>query len=207
MQVDHWESLFIVHDCRFNEFGSDGGPAAHIMAPKFRSFSKHVSSHTGFQVPHFEVRIRLIWSCSFCFLSGSVWMSWLMELFSTDEARRCCCYVCESCWKPYFHPWQFYWSLSSGLSTGLFVLVVNWQFDQEITWNAAFFLCSFCTSSSSPQYCMIFTTMTLTPRNLTCFLQSLHRLALLNYIYVFGVLSFLNFLEFSVSFTVFWRSI
>ena len=60
LPVDHRESIFIVHDCRFNDFGSDGGPAANLLAPKFLSFAKHVSSHTGFQVPHFEVRITIL---------------------------------------------------------------------------------------------------------------------------------------------------
>uniref|UniRef100_A0A6N2LY28 HR-like lesion-inducer n=1 Tax=Salix viminalis TaxID=40686 RepID=A0A6N2LY28_SALVM len=59
LPVDHRESIFIVHDCRFNEFGSDGGPAANLLAPKFLSFSKHVSSHTGFQVPHFEMKYAI----------------------------------------------------------------------------------------------------------------------------------------------------
>ncbi|KAJ6903647.1 hypothetical protein NC651_020968 [Populus alba x Populus x berolinensis] len=50
-------SVFILSAWQeFNEFGSNGGPAAHIMAPKIRSFSNHVSSHTGFQVPHFEMK-------------------------------------------------------------------------------------------------------------------------------------------------------
>uniref|UniRef100_A0A6N2MB05 CASP-like protein n=1 Tax=Salix viminalis TaxID=40686 RepID=A0A6N2MB05_SALVM len=54
-------SVFILSAWQeFNEFGSDGGPAANLLAPKFLSFSKHVSSHTGFQVPHFEVRITIL---------------------------------------------------------------------------------------------------------------------------------------------------
>ncbi|KAB5545092.1 hypothetical protein DKX38_013204 [Salix brachista] len=53
-------SVFILSAWQeFNEFGSDGGPAANLLAPKFLSFSKHVSSHTGFQVPHFEMKYAI----------------------------------------------------------------------------------------------------------------------------------------------------
>ncbi|KAM0064490.1 putative HR-like lesion-inducer [Helianthus debilis subsp. tardiflorus] len=37
--------------CRFNEFGVDGGSAAKALKPKFNVFSKHLTTHTGFQVP------------------------------------------------------------------------------------------------------------------------------------------------------------
>ncbi|KAJ6721757.1 hypothetical protein OIU85_024814 [Salix viminalis] len=50
-------SVFILSAWQeFNGFGTDGGPAAHLLVPKFNVFSKHVSSQTGFQVPHFEMK-------------------------------------------------------------------------------------------------------------------------------------------------------
>lgn len=42
---------------RFNDFGVDGGPAAKALKPKFDVLSKHIATHTGFQVPHVEVII------------------------------------------------------------------------------------------------------------------------------------------------------
>ncbi|OAY55604.1 uncharacterized protein LOC110611379 [Manihot esculenta] len=50
-------SLFILsawHE--FNEFGDDGGLVARSLAPKFKIFSRHVSSHAGFQVPPVEMK-------------------------------------------------------------------------------------------------------------------------------------------------------
>ncbi|XP_071696431.1 uncharacterized protein [Rutidosis leptorrhynchoides] len=41
----------------FSEFGVDGGPAAKTIVPKFDMFSKHVTTHTGFQVPEFEIKL------------------------------------------------------------------------------------------------------------------------------------------------------
>lgn len=55
---------------RFNEFGIDGGPAAKTFAPKFKVFSRHVSSHTGFQVPPVEVSDAFFFCSSICFLIG-----------------------------------------------------------------------------------------------------------------------------------------
>ncbi|OAY28069.1 uncharacterized protein LOC110601731 [Manihot esculenta] len=50
-------SVFILSAWQeFNEFGIDGGPAAKTFAPKFKVFSRHVSSHTGFQVPPVEMK-------------------------------------------------------------------------------------------------------------------------------------------------------
>ncbi|GFP85780.1 hypothetical protein PHJA_000721700 [Phtheirospermum japonicum] len=40
----------------FNEFGDDGGPAAKALKPKFSVFSKHVTTQTGIQVPHVEMK-------------------------------------------------------------------------------------------------------------------------------------------------------
>ncbi|GJR55563.1 HR-like lesion-inducer [Tanacetum coccineum] len=50
------DSLAIEVD-RFSEFGDDGGPAAKAIVPKFSVFSKHVTAHTGFQVPKFEIKL------------------------------------------------------------------------------------------------------------------------------------------------------
>ncbi|EXB98154.1 hypothetical protein L484_008133 [Morus notabilis] len=40
----------------FNEFGTDGGPAAKFLEPKFKVFSHHISTQTGFKVPEVEWR-------------------------------------------------------------------------------------------------------------------------------------------------------
>ncbi|KAK4427747.1 hypothetical protein Salat_1543700 [Sesamum alatum] len=40
----------------FNEFGVDGGPAAKNLEPKFDVFTKHVTTQTGFQVPHVDMK-------------------------------------------------------------------------------------------------------------------------------------------------------
>ncbi|KAM7462950.1 hypothetical protein LguiA_031071 [Lonicera macranthoides] len=51
-------SVFILSAYQeFNEYGVDGGPAAKSLEPKFNVFSKHVSTHTGLQVPDLEVKI------------------------------------------------------------------------------------------------------------------------------------------------------
>nr|GLL44139.1 uncharacterized protein LOC109175711 [Ipomoea trifida] len=48
-------SVFILSAYQeFNEFGVDGGAAANALGPKFNVFSKHVTTHTGLQVPHIE---------------------------------------------------------------------------------------------------------------------------------------------------------
>ena len=42
---------------RFNEFGSDGGPAAKFLRPKLDVFSSHLLTHTGVHLPkQLEVR-------------------------------------------------------------------------------------------------------------------------------------------------------
>ncbi|KAI3756734.1 hypothetical protein L1987_56557 [Smallanthus sonchifolius] len=40
----------------FNEFGVDGGSVAKSLTPKFNVLSKHFTTHTGFQVPDFEIK-------------------------------------------------------------------------------------------------------------------------------------------------------
>ncbi|KAL2230051.1 uncharacterized protein LOC105171688 [Sesamum indicum] len=50
-------SVFILSAYQeFNEFGVDGGPAAKNLKPKFDVFSKHITTQTGFQVPHVDVK-------------------------------------------------------------------------------------------------------------------------------------------------------
>lgn len=58
--------IYFVVVYRFNDFGVDGGSAAKALKPKFNVLSKHVATHTGFEVPHVEViifflLIILIW--------------------------------------------------------------------------------------------------------------------------------------------------
>jgi hypothetical protein len=55
--------LISYFDCRFSEFGADGGPAAKALRPKFNSFTKNISAQLGVVVPHIEVRIFFI--CDF----------------------------------------------------------------------------------------------------------------------------------------------
>ncbi|XBH58343.1 hypothetical protein VPH35_079796 [Triticum aestivum] len=40
----------------FTEFGTDGGPAAKNLEPKFNSFTKNISVHLGVVVPHVELK-------------------------------------------------------------------------------------------------------------------------------------------------------
>ncbi|ONH93329.1 hypothetical protein PRUPE_8G226100 [Prunus persica] len=49
-------SVFILSAYQeFNEYESDGGPAAKAFGPKFDVFTKHVQSHIGKQVPEIEI--------------------------------------------------------------------------------------------------------------------------------------------------------
>ncbi|KAD4982383.1 hypothetical protein E3N88_19054 [Mikania micrantha] len=46
---------------RFNEFGTDGGPAAKALVPKFNKLSKRFTKLTGLQAPEFEAkRIKVL---------------------------------------------------------------------------------------------------------------------------------------------------
>ncbi|KAJ8549032.1 hypothetical protein K7X08_032739 [Anisodus acutangulus] len=50
-------SVFVISAYQeFSEFGVDGGSAAKALKPKFDILSKHVATHTGFQVPHVEMK-------------------------------------------------------------------------------------------------------------------------------------------------------
>ncbi|KAL2530788.1 HR-like lesion-inducing protein-related [Forsythia ovata] len=48
--------MVYVSACRFNEFGVDGGRVAKSLRPKFNVFTKHVTTHTGFEVPEVEMK-------------------------------------------------------------------------------------------------------------------------------------------------------
>ncbi|KAI3523976.1 hypothetical protein L1887_02536 [Cichorium endivia] len=43
----------------YNEFGNDGGSTAKNLVPKFSVFSKHITTHTGYQVPEFEIKLMV----------------------------------------------------------------------------------------------------------------------------------------------------
>ncbi|XP_022873795.1 uncharacterized protein LOC111392650 [Olea europaea var. sylvestris] len=56
-------SVFILSAYQeYNDFGVDGGPAAKSLRPKFNVFSKHVTTHTGFVVPHVEMKHLILGS-------------------------------------------------------------------------------------------------------------------------------------------------
>lgn len=58
MHIDSWYwGRFVLPISRFSEFGSDGGPAATSLKPKFHVFSNHLSTLTGAKLPEFEVSI------------------------------------------------------------------------------------------------------------------------------------------------------
>uniref|UniRef100_A0ACD5WSE4 Uncharacterized protein n=1 Tax=Avena sativa TaxID=4498 RepID=A0ACD5WSE4_AVESA len=40
----------------FNEFGTDGGPAAKALKPKFNSFTRNISAQLGVVVPHVDLK-------------------------------------------------------------------------------------------------------------------------------------------------------
>lgn len=42
--------------CRFNDYGNDGGPAAKTLEPRYKVFSSHVLSNTGFELPEVEMK-------------------------------------------------------------------------------------------------------------------------------------------------------
>ncbi|XWS39208.1 hypothetical protein CRYUN_Cryun18bG0030500 [Craigia yunnanensis] len=64
-------SVFILSAWQeFDEFGVDGGPAAMALKPKFNVFSKIVSSHTGMQVPEFDIKYLVAASVAFKGVGG-----------------------------------------------------------------------------------------------------------------------------------------
>ncbi|XP_022760246.1 uncharacterized protein LOC111306705 [Durio zibethinus] len=64
-------SVFILSAWQeFNEFGVDGGLAAKALKPKFNVFSKTVSSHTGVQVPEFDIKYLVAAAIAFKGVGG-----------------------------------------------------------------------------------------------------------------------------------------
>ncbi|KAK9068174.1 hypothetical protein SSX86_012285 [Deinandra increscens subsp. villosa] len=61
----------------FNDFGVDGGSAVTALTPKFNVLSKDFTTHTGFQVPDFEIKFLVAGAIalkalgSFLFIFGS----------------------------------------------------------------------------------------------------------------------------------------
>ncbi|XP_068645685.1 uncharacterized protein [Aristolochia californica] len=50
-------SVFILSAwLEYNEFGTDGGPAAKLWAPKFEGFSNLVTRNVGFQLPEVDIK-------------------------------------------------------------------------------------------------------------------------------------------------------
>ncbi|KAL3506084.1 hypothetical protein ACH5RR_031466 [Cinchona calisaya] len=80
-------SVFILSAYQeFNEFGLDGGPAAKALRPKFNVFSKHVTTQTGFDVPHVEMKHLILGAIvlkslgSLLFVFGSSFGAYLLLL-------------------------------------------------------------------------------------------------------------------------------
>ncbi|XP_058002379.1 uncharacterized protein LOC110633274 [Hevea brasiliensis] len=90
-------SVFILSAWQeFNEFGTDGGPAAKSFAPKLKVFSRHVSSHAGFQVPPVEMKhavaaaIAMKGVGSLLFIFGSSHGAYLLLLHQAVVAPILC---------------------------------------------------------------------------------------------------------------------
>ncbi|GMI70451.1 hypothetical protein like AT4G14420 [Hibiscus trionum] len=80
-------SVFILSAWQeFNEFGVDGGPAAKALKPKFNVFSKSVTSHTGLEVPEFDIKYLVAAAVAFkgvgglFFIFGSAIGAYLLAL-------------------------------------------------------------------------------------------------------------------------------
>ncbi|KAK8539479.1 hypothetical protein V6N13_104284 [Hibiscus sabdariffa] len=80
-------SVFILSAWQeFNEFGVDGGPAAKTLKPKFNVFSKSVTSHTGLEVPEFDIKYLVAAAVAFkgvgglLFIFGSTMGAYLLAL-------------------------------------------------------------------------------------------------------------------------------
>ena len=54
---------YVLHTCRFNEYGADGGAAAKALRPKFDAFTHRVHTQVGFQIPEFDVSLSLSCAC------------------------------------------------------------------------------------------------------------------------------------------------
>ncbi|PWA72479.1 HR-like lesion-inducer [Artemisia annua] len=71
-------SVFVLSAVQeFKDFGEDGGSATKALTPKFHVLSKHITTHTGFQVPAFEIKLLIAGAIalkalgSFLFIFGS----------------------------------------------------------------------------------------------------------------------------------------
>ncbi|PON40966.1 HR-like lesion-inducer [Trema orientale] len=80
-------SVFVLSALQeFNDFGTDGGPAAKSLKPKFHVFSNHLSTHTGVKVPEVEIKhlvaatIALKGLGSLLFIFGSSFGAYLLLL-------------------------------------------------------------------------------------------------------------------------------
>lgn len=54
-RITEFELIRGIYYFRFNDFGSDGGPAAKELAPKLDLAKAHLSSRLGVAFPHIEV--------------------------------------------------------------------------------------------------------------------------------------------------------
>ncbi|KAE8735957.1 putative 2-oxoglutarate (2OG) and Fe(II)-dependent oxygenase superfamily protein [Hibiscus syriacus] len=80
-------SVFILYAWQeFNEFGVDGGPAAIALKSKFNVFSKSLTSHTGLEVPEFDIKYLVAAAVAFkgvgglLFIFGSTIGAFLLAL-------------------------------------------------------------------------------------------------------------------------------
>ncbi|GJU73147.1 HR-like lesion-inducer [Tanacetum coccineum] len=71
-------SVFVLSAVQeFKDFGEDGGSATKALTPKFHVLSTHIATHTGFQVPAFEIKLLIAGAIalkalgSFLFIFGS----------------------------------------------------------------------------------------------------------------------------------------
>ncbi|KAL4388712.1 hypothetical protein GQ457_09G020460 [Hibiscus cannabinus] len=80
-------SVFILSAWQeFNEFGVDGGPAAKALKPKFNVLSKSLTSHTGLELPEFDIKYLVAAAVAFkgvgglLFIFGSTMGAYLLAL-------------------------------------------------------------------------------------------------------------------------------
>ncbi|KAE8660059.1 putative 2-oxoglutarate (2OG) and Fe(II)-dependent oxygenase superfamily protein [Hibiscus syriacus] len=70
----------------FNEFSVDGGQSARALKPKFNVFSKSLTSHTGLEVPAFDIKYLVAAAVAFkgvgglLFIFGSTIGAYLLAL-------------------------------------------------------------------------------------------------------------------------------
>ncbi|KVI12408.1 HR-like lesion-inducer [Cynara cardunculus var. scolymus] len=49
-------SYYLLINCRYHEFGTDGGPAVKVLEPKLNVFTKLITSKVGIQVPEIDTK-------------------------------------------------------------------------------------------------------------------------------------------------------